>query len=64
LASLGNAVVRETPGGTAYAAAWTDATIATSFLGRNLGRAFVSYTIGKAAWDVSTYAYGAFVACQ
>ena len=64
LASLGNAVVKETPAGTAYAAAWTDATIATSLLGRIGGRLFVFYTAGKAVWDVSTYAYGAFVACQ
>ena len=60
LASLGKAAIKETAGGAPYAASWTDATIASSVLGRGAGRAFAWFTIGKAVWDASTYAAGVF----
>jgi RHS repeat-associated protein len=59
LASMGTATIRETAGGTAFVTGWTDATIATSVLGRTAGKAFAVFSISKAIWDVSTYAFGA-----
>ena len=59
LASLGTATIGETAGGTAFAASWTDATIATSLLGRTAGKAFAVFSISKAIWDGTTYLYGA-----
>ena len=59
LASLGTATIRETAGGTAFAAGWTNATVATSLVGRTAGKAFAVFSIGKAVWDASTYAFGA-----
>jgi hypothetical protein len=46
------------------AAKWTDATIATSVLGRATGKALFVSTAVKGGWDVSTYAYGAYQCSQ
>jgi hypothetical protein len=63
LASMGTAAIRETAGGTAFASSWTDATIATSLLGKTAGKAFAVFSISKAIWDASTYLFGA-VQCR
>jgi len=60
-ASLGTATVSETAAGTAFASSWTDATVASSLVGRGFGKAFVAFTAAKAIYDVSTYAFGAVV---
>ena len=59
LASMGTATISETAGGTAFVSSWTDASVATSLLGKTAGKAFAVFSISKAIWDVSTYAYGA-----
>jgi hypothetical protein len=58
-ALAGTVTVGETAGGTAFVSTWTDATIATSVLGKTAGKAFVVFSIGKAIWDGSTYIFGA-----
>jgi hypothetical protein len=59
LASMGTAAVSETAGGTAFVSSWTDATVATSLLGKTAGKLFAGFTIAKGIWDISTYLVGA-----
>jgi hypothetical protein len=58
LASMGTATISETAGGAAFVSSWTDATVASSLLGKTAGKAFAVFSISKAVWDGSTYLFG------